>query len=136
MTGTGTFDMNGTERVVVGRFTALPEFLRREQEQDVGEPKLLFSLDVRTVARGSTLSSTTRTFSTCGSTASETAATVLLGPSATRQELLNYFYQRETMRYDKKSKTGMRPRGSPQDPTASVDVADKLNVVCRAGKKF
>ena len=52
------------------------------------------------------------------------------------EELLNYFYRRETMRFDKRPRPGpRRPLRSPQDSASTADVSDKDgNVVCRAGK--
>ena len=109
MTDTGTFIINGTERVVVSQLHRSPgRLLRPRQGQDAlqRQAPLLARASSRTAARGSTSSSTRRTSSTSASTgAGRCTPRCSCARSATRtQDLLNYFYSTETIFLEKGGK--------------------------------
>ena len=143
MTGTGTFTVNGTERVVVSQLHRSPGiFFDENKSKTSASQKLIFSARI-IPNRGSWIDfefDNKDILYVRIDRRRKLPATVLLRALGySTEELLNYFYQRETMRYDKKSKSWTKETTEDllKIQQASVDVADKDgNVVCRAGKKF
>ena len=109
MTGTGTFTVNGTERVVVSQLHRSPGiFFDENKSKTSASQKLIFSARI-IPNRGSWIDfefDNKDILYVRIDRRRKLPATVLLRALGySTEELLNYFYQRETMRYDKKSKS-------------------------------
>ncbi len=143
MTEHGTFVVNGTERVVVSQLHRSPGiFFDANKSKTSSSDKLIFSARI-IPNRGSWIDfefDNKDILYVRIDRRRKLPATVLLRALGySTEELLNYFYQRETFHYDKKKKSWSKATTEDllQIQQASVDVSDSDgNVVCKQGRKF
>jgi DNA-directed RNA polymerase subunit beta len=143
MTEYGTFVVNGTERVVVSQLHRSPGiFFDVNKSKTSSSQKLIFSARI-IPNRGSWIDfefdNKDILFVRIDRRRKLPATVLLRALGYSTEELLNYFYQRETLKFDKKSKSWSKETTEDllKIQQATVDVADKDgNIVCRSGRKF
>jgi DNA-directed RNA polymerase subunit beta len=143
MTEHGTFVVNGTERVVVSQLHRSPGiFFDANKSKTSSSNKLIFSARI-IPNRGSWIDfefDNKDILYVRIDRRRKLPATVLLRALGyTTEELLNYFYQRETFHWNKKGKSWTKSTTEDllQIQQATVDVKAKDgDVVCKQGRKF
>ncbi len=143
MTGTGTFTVNGTERVVVSQLHRSPGiFFDVNKSKTSSSQKLIFSARI-IPNRGSWIDfefdNKDLLYVRIDRRRKLPATVLLRALGYSTEELLNYFYQRETLRYDAKAKSWSKETTEDllKIQTATVDLCDgDGTVICRTGRKF
>lgn len=143
MTEHGTFVVNGTERVVVSQLHRSPGiFFDVNKSKTSSSQKLIFSARI-IPNRGSWIDfefdNKDILFVRIDRRRKLPATVLLRALGYSTDELLNHFYQRETLKYDKKTKSWSKETTEDllKIQQATVDVADKDgNILCRSGRKF
>ncbi len=139
MTENGTFIINGTERVVVSQLHRSPGIFFDQHQAKTGTGKNIFSARI-IPNRGSWIDfefDTKDILYVRIDRRRKLPATVLLRALGyDSEELLNYFYDRETLNWNGSGWTKRTTTDLLSIQTATVDVVHEGTVMVREGKKF